>query len=196
MKQPKFKVWVISSIAIFTIGIILIFIGSFQMVATGGETFTNVVSKWETENYTDEQILNDILSGFGMSESEIDSAIDDYNAQVDNTANLTEDQLETQIRNEIPTISTTTTITTKAELDAYLEVAVSYAIEHDYTNTASAQAEFIDELDTYISDSILIKNPTPSDLKVDEDMDEYFERTQLSNQDLEDYITSYFVQNV
>lgn len=204
MKQPKFKVWIISTIVTFVLSIILFTAGSGQFLISGGNSFFDMVAQIEAGTLSEDDFTNEFLNNLGVDQSEIDTIIGTTDGSNNNSSNstssssnqsLTEDQLETQIRNQVPTIVSNVTITTKSELDTYLSSVLTFAKDNDYTSSIKTQEEFIDEVNNYIEDYILINNSTPSDLKVDEDMDEYFERTQLNNQDLEDYITKYFADN-
>lgn len=87
------------------------------------------------------------------------------------------------------------TFNTKADLDNYLADVVSVVNDNNLSFTGEMREDFVDELVDLVERQ-MVYSTIPSDARADEDFEDYFERTQLSNVDIDQYMESYLAKNL
>ncbi len=103
------------------------------------------------------------------------------------TTDLSEEEIEDYINGVVNTVS----ISTKSDLDTLLVTISIYGENNNLFESNKAKNYVVDSTEEAVENK-LKNNEFVNQNTKDEDFKEYFERTELSNQDVEDYINDYF----
>lgn len=114
-----------------------------------------------------------------------DTAATDTTTTDTQVIGVDDDVVEQQIVTDLKSLAITTPIETKAQLDAYLQQIANEL--SGQTLSASYKENLLDVVEDTVDNYFEI-TPVPADGLGDDDYGDYFERNQLNNQDISDYI--------
>lgn len=196
MKTVKFKKWIIIAIVSF----IMTFIFAIIAVVSGGTSMLHGMGNMTARNVAISTQLPDFIENFVSDCNQITYIDDgngntsvetdcDWNSGMMNGNRMMNGDSEDILQAELKTYFAGQTITTLADLNSILDQISIYATTNNYTSHRYLK-EIADE-SADLADDLIELNPLSDDAKNDEDQVDFFERTELNNQDLDNYIYLY-----
>lgn len=198
MKTIKFKKWIITAI----VSIIMTVIFAIIAVIVGGTSMLYGMGNMMSSDLTSYNIgvsYPDFLDGFSNCSSITITGDENGNQSVEsncqfstgmmNNNNMMNSNIEDTAGQDLTTYFDGQIIETKNNLNAILDQISVYVTNNGYTTNKDLKE--IADVSADYADNLIELNPIGDDYKNDEDQVDYFERTQLNNQDLENYIYLY-----
>lgn len=218
MKKIKFKKWIITAITSFALAIMFLIIG---IVMGGSSILTNfAISTPNFEHYIidgieQSGILTDTNEFYNQSRSNenfdkevsvstsndtdngcVTTKTITINGDTKTYTNDCDDDFETTDQyTQFADLTKQYSFYSNDDLDNYLDEVITLMNSNNIGISGDSGEDFMDAIVDLI-DAQMLSATIPEDAKNNEDFKDYFERTQLSNVDIDQYVESYLAKNL